>query len=457
MKKRQRVRAKKWRYISTIKQLLTVIFLFCFSTISVAQELTIISNISLDRLILREQIGSKKFPLDTFVFADGKLTIPTKDLPTGFYEIAINDTNKFDFIVSKEDVVFEITSKKMIEGAKVLQSKENYELWGLREKTKEINTTVKQIQRIISFLQPADSVLKNTLQNRIDSLNVSRSILYQETAKNNQGLYIAKIAMASDFQKNHKQTKEYQKEHFFDDIDFSDKSIVRSAALVEIYMHYFYNYTNFSETGFKQSVDRIMRLSEASPEVKEFTLNYLLELFERVGPQYVFHHLIENYLLADGCSDDVDAKYTQFAQDYKRTMEGQKVPNVILRDLQRNEVSIQKLVEQSYKDSLLLFFWSSHCPYCLESIGKMSDHLLKGVEIIAISVDSDEAEWKHGIEEKNVGHWKHFSDLKAWDSETNKLLNVHRTPYFILLNKESVILSKPPSIDFLLNSLREKP
>ena len=65
----------------------------------------------------------------------------------------------------------------------------------------------------------------------------------------------------------------------------------------------------------------------------------------------------------------------------------------------------------------------------------------KGLEILGVSMDKDEKEWKATIK-KDKMTWKNVSDLLYFESPVAKLYNVTGIPYLILIDRSGKIIAK---------------
>ena len=106
---------------------------------------------------------------------------------------------------------------------------------------------------------------------------------------------------------------------------------------------------------------------------------------------------------------------------------------------------------------LLLDFWASWCPPCNAAAPELkrlySEYNQKGLEILGVSIDSNEQAWKNKIEEKK---WE-WANIMTTDrgKEVSALYGFNAIPYFVLLDKDGNIIDKGFSINELPRLLKE--
>lgn len=442
-----------WTFLGIKKHHYSIIlFLFhvgsAFSTEKVTGTLN--HQLPKTKIYLWETLGEKSYLIDsTQTTAEKYFSFDTGELPTGFYHIGLHDTNRVSIILNRKEEVLNIvfSEEKLGNALIVFQSNENKALWDYKYFSKTLNQELKILEQLMNSPVVGNEEMRQALLNKIDSLNWIKSQKKRQVQEQNKGSYLEKVMSLSHYDRNPDSSYAYQQQHFFDSINFNDPSLIRSTALVDNVMEYLYRYTSYDEVGFRTSVDKILDLSSVNDQVYEFNLNYLLELFNRVGPDIIFQYIVEQYILNEGCSDaNISEEIQNITDGYRAVMIGKQAPPFSIKDTSNKEVYLEELLNK--KEETILFFWSSHCSFCHEAIPSLMEWVTKydkKVQVVAISLDNERGQWINYIQEHRLP-WINLSELKGWESAIAKQYKVHRTPSFFVLNKKGKIISKPTEI-----------
>ena len=71
----------------------------------------------------------------------------------------------------------------------------------------------------------------------------------------------------------------------------------------------------------------------------------------------------------------------------------------------------------------------------------------KGVDIVSVSLDMDEAAWKKAIADDNLAWPNHVSDLKGWNNEVAGMYCIAFIPQNIIIDHNGIIVKKNVPMD----------
>lgn len=105
------------------------------------------------------------------------------------------------------------------------------------------------------------------------------------------------------------------------------------------------------------------------------------------------------------------------------------------------EISLKDFKDKNY---VLLDFWGSWCGPCRRLNPALKDIYLsynkKGLEIISISINDKEENWRNAVKEDSTGIWQHILDDN--NSSIATLYSANWVPAFFLINKEGKIIGR---------------
>lgn len=428
-----------------------LILIILFITLSSFGQVRIfgeIKNTPSSPLFLMENIGGNYQIIDSCKISNSGTYLFNKNLQTGYYALGLNETNFTQIIITPNEDSIEIhfSGNQLKQDIQVLQSVENILLWDFMNKRKTMKSDISQVYRAKTYFVE-NSIEYNSFQKKEDSLKKEYNDYLLNTYNTHKQTFFAKTII-SDIEVSNED--DFFKYTFFDNSD-----LIRSGVFTSKITEYLQFHTAYTEDGFISSIDLILLKASEDHKVYDFVLNYLLELFNQVGPDIVLDYLVEEYVISDGCSDlETSEILASKLNTYKKLQLGNLAPNVSMFDIVGTLHNLSDLY--SFSRINVLFFGSSMCHFCqeakpqLEGISYGVDK--KDLQILYISLDTSMHDWQKEAELK-MENWVYLSELKAWDSKSTEVFQVHKTPSFYIIDSESQIISKPKNIEELMSEL----
>lgn len=176
--------------------------------------------------------------------------------------------------------------------------------------------------------------------------------------------------------------------------------------------------------------------------------NVLTSVFE-VLPKEQFGTLLNKYyskVEALTCTITDDLKTNVLAHNMGKP--GAQVPNIVFDEPIKGFKSLYEVKA----DKKLVVFWASWCPACMSEMPHIKEYYKtfkkEGGEIIAISLDVDEAAFQEAI--KDFG-WINYTELMKWETQGVDSYGISGTPSLFLIDKDNKLIKKADHISELMN------
>lgn len=192
------------------------------------------------------------------------------------------------------------------------------------------------------------------------------------------------------------------------------------------------------EEVFKETNGKIETLIKENPN--QFVPVYMLFNSIRQLPPEIVKQRFE-WLGESARENPYGRGVADFLQTWENVKVGSIAPNFSVRTQEGDSLSLHG-VKAKLK---LLDFWASWCSPCRQEntnlIGLYRKFHSEGLQIISISIDTDERAWKQAIGEDGMV-WFNGSDLLGENSPLLTLYLVHGIPHTILLDENNRIIAK---------------
>ena len=242
--------------------------------------------------------------------------------------------------------------------------------------------------------------------------------------------------------------------HEFRNLDYTDERLYRSGLLKDAIDSHFWLIENSGKSldsvfiEMQISIDTMMiKLIKNEKKLNEIT-NYLFDLLERHSLFQASEYLALKVLIELNCT--VDKNLSKQLETYRAMKIGNIAPDFYFYANTTFPIDIIKEETKKLSDlklnHTLMVFGASTCPKCTEEIPQISSLYKKwkeqGVEVVFISLDENEADYKKFI--RNLP-FIHSCDFKKWESPIAQSYYVFGTPTMFLLDSKRKIILRPNS------------
>lgn len=378
-----------------------------------------------------------------------------KNYPVGMYKVVVNRDSYIDLIYNKENIEIETSYFAIDDSLKIIKSHENKLYYSYLETDLLLRHKLELIEPIV-LNYPRDDKFYLTALDKYDKLQDQRNRQIQDSIDKYPQTIFAHLAKSQIKPKvsallDNQSRANFILTHYFDNIDFSDKVLMRTFVLNNSVIEYLGLYSNrqFSkeqqEKAFIDACNQILPRAMADDDVFEYVLKYLIDGFERYEFNDALKYLAENYSI-ENCDDgDRKSSLQKRLESFDKFAIGKQVPNIKFNDINGKDISLS-----GEKDYTLVVFWATWCPHCTEMITELYKYYKENntFDVIAISLDKEKASWEDYIRKNNLD-WINASQLKGWDSPIVDEYAIYATPTMFLIDKDNNILAKPTMLKTL--------
>lgn len=422
-------------------------------------------------LLLGYHFGSNKYVQDTAKVNSDGVAIFKGDslLHRGVYIAILPDKTNFDFLVDNNQEFSIETSKDNLWGdLKFKNSPINSDFITYQHFMKSKQEEVMDIQKKMKT-DSTNTELQKQSQEKLKVIDGEVKAYWKETReKQGDNMLTALIALVEtptipEFSIPQNVAKpdsvkwimayNYQKSHYWDNVNFSNEGILRTPIFEQRLKNYFSNILIQTPDSLNKEADKIIDKAAGDKLVYQYVVSYLLNHFNQsniMSHDAVFVHIADEYYLkrkAPWATDDLKSKIKERVTRLKPNLVGNKAPNLVLE----SETGEYIALEQVKAKYTVVYFWEPDCSHCQKETPVLYDlfnkYREKGVQVFAVYTQYKKAEWTKSLAEKG------YDWINVWDANYNSnfraLYDISSTPTVYLLDQDKKIIAKRISVETL--------
>lgn len=416
------------------------------------------------KIRLAYHLGSEQYikdSLSTDKAGKGRFTGIEK-LSPGVYMIVFPGNTFFEFLAG-EDQYFDIScSINDPAGTLVFRgSEENDCFLEYQKKWKTLQEEAMAASEKLRAASPSGSEATALKQQLSDQEKKMKQYLH-ETAEKNKGTLLGAIAksiipvetiapavpagMANPDSVSRLWSYLYYKDHFFDNIDFSQPGLIRSPVLGGKLDQFFGQVVIQMPDSINKEADRVLEMSGRNKDMFQYVAVWLLNRYatsEIMGHDAVVVHLADSVYLAGKAPWANEEYLSDLAKRVERlrpNLIGKKAAEMVMSSFAGQYVSLYDVKA----DFTIVYFWEPDCGHCKEATPLLKTYYEenrgKGIEVFAVCTQSDREKWEKYIADHGLS-W-----INGWDpqrlSRFDYFYNVESTPLIYILDRNKRIIAK---------------
>jgi len=202
--------------------------------------------------------------------------------------------------------------------------------------------------------------------------------------------------------------------------------------------------TNQIIKNFSKFQDELMNLSAAFPEKNPksyLSILFIDNMFN--NPKIEIEKIRKNYNALDQSLKNTKTGKTIKTKidNYKSLEVGNPAPEFSAPNPEGKMLTLK----ESLGKITIIDFWASWCGPCRKDnpdvVALYNEFHSKGLNIIGVSLDKDDAKWKEAIAKDGLV-WNHVSNLKFWQDPIAELYNIKSIPATFIVDENGKIIAR---------------
>ncbi len=422
-----------------------------------------------DTLIVGYYFADRQLVLDTLYNEEiGSFKIQgDESLDPGMYLVlTLPDRQVGQFMVPADDqefkLEFNILSMRYakVEGSHDNQMFQDYLVYigECKGRADDINAQIEQAGEDVS----KRAALEEELNDLDDEVNAHLAKLIEENPSTVTSLLLkSNVAVPMpEFEGDPEQVKldryYFYKEHYFDNLDFTNPALLRTAFLHAKVEYYLDKLTPQQPDSVSRSLDVFLSKMDEDSEVFKAYLSHYLTKYAKskyIGHDAIYVHLIQNYYAKDKApwvEEETLLKMKDEARRLAPVLIGKTAADIQMFKEDGTTVSVSEL---DY-EFLVMYFWDPDCGHCKKSTPKLvefeKNYKDKGVKVMALctALRDKTANCWNSVKEKDMLGFINVTD-ENHKSRFKLKYNIKTTPTIFVLDKNREILVKGLGVEQL--------
>jgi len=397
-----------------------------------------------------------------------------KELPGGIYFIMTKTKNYFQFIIDKEQM-FSMSADTVdfIKSMKVKGSDENALFYEYLNYVTQMHDKQVDLEK-----QVKDGPDKDGAKVKLDTLNSQVMAYKKGFIKKHSDLLLAKVFNAAEEpvvppapklangKTDSTFTFRYYKEHYFDNVDFTDGRLVRSPVFFPKIKEYLTRLTVQDPDSIIAAAEYLVQKAGKDKDMFKFIVAYITSTYEAsniMGMDAVFVHMAKKYYTPDQAywvTASQLERIKERADQLDPILIGKHPPSLVLPDSN----NVMQSFDSIHANFTILYFWDFDCGHCQKETPKLIrwyDSIKgEGIEVYAIQTnESSTAKWKDYVKAHKLD-WINVMDVFHTGGNFRHDYDVLTTPMLYLLDENKKIIAKKidtEDLDKVLKHYKDRP